>query len=643
MSPSRLSVISREEGQSLALIALMLVGLIAFAGIALDVGFIYARRSQLTNAVDSAALAGVTELSNAGGLAAADKKALQFLHTNEVPVSAINNTFSSDADTTTIGAQQYTITVTWPIELFFLKIIGRNETTINASATAAYFPLADIYVSRRVEDGALSTSNQSVFGQNICTQYGDPVSPLNSSWYAEKNGVYNYRILVPADYPSNIVRVELFDPDSANRAQNVHSISHIEAWINSGYPAIEDKICDDDRQGYVCVLDTGEDTLPLKPDQVNKWWFVRIDENRGAGIPPGNGQCGAPNGYNSAFNTLTEYKLFYYALLPSGEIEQRTLARYTGQANDPARDPDKVQGTAFADHQTDLLWISPGGERIYDQPTNPSFPNYNIVPSDCNSPNGGYSVPNSDLDGNGTDDVRCVGQPYSPPGPSRGFEINLDNYSDILTDPSTGNRYIYLDVTALSGASENGFEIWAGPPDYVNTISSNVNVRNVQVLNQPGSHSSKGATVFGIGRLPMNSNESNEVDIPLVYLGPEYAGQTVFVSLFDPDAGAKPPVHFFFDSISYDDYHVTYGAGADPEGRCFAGGSSYTSGCNDRWVDPAFTVKVPDLSPSCDPNNPDPAICTPFLGGRLVARYTGGKNDTYSWDISVTGTPYLVR
>ena len=635
--------INREEGQSLALIALMLVGLIAFAGIALDVGFVYARRSQLSSAVDAAALAGVTELNDVGGISAADKKALQYLHTNGLPANAITNTFDSTANSTTIGAQQYAITVTWPVDLYFLRIIGRDSVDVIGSATAAYFPLADIYVSRRVEDGALSTSNQSVFGQNICTSYGDPVSPLNSPWYAEQMGTYNYRILIPADYPSNIVRIELFDPDSENAQQNVHTVSHTQAWINAGNSAIEDKVCDDSRQGFVCLLPTDEETLGLELDQVNLWWFARIDENRGGGSPPGNGTCNAPSAYNVGFNTLTEYKVFYYAALASGQIAKRTLATYTGQADDPARDPDKVQGTAFADHQTDLLWVSPGGQRVYDQPFNPSFPTSNIVPVDCNSPNGGYSIPGSDLDSNGTDDVRCVGQPYSPPGTGRGFEINLDNYPDILTEVSTGNRYLYLDVRALSGASENGFEIWAGPPNYVNTISSNVNVRNVQVLNQPGSHSSKGATVFGMGRLPMNSNYSNQVDIPLIYLGPEHAGQTVFVSLFDPDAGAKPPVHFYFDSISYDDYHVTYGAGTDPDGRCFDGGSSYDNECNNQWVNPAFKIKVPDLTPACESNPTDPTVCTPFFGGRLVAKYTGGTNDTYSWRLTVTGIPYLVR
>ena len=100
-------------------------------------------------------------------------------------------------------------------------------------------------------------------------------------------------------------------------------------------------------------------------------------------------------------------------------------------------------------------------------------------------------------------------------------------------------------------ASENGFEIWAGPPIYVDAVPSEVNNRNRYVLDNVGSHSSEGVTVFGLGNLPMNSNFNNPVDIPLLYVGPEMIGQTINVAMFDSDSGAAPPVVFFFDSIAF--------------------------------------------------------------------------------------------
>jgi hypothetical protein len=121
------------------------------------------------------------------------------------------------------------------------------------------------------------------------------------------------------------------------------------------------------------------------------------------------------------------------------------------------------------------------------------------------------------------------------PGSPKTFELDINaDLANILTDPATGNRYVYLDVTAVEGASENGFEIWAGPPDYVNSVPGDVNARNLHILNNPGSHSARGATVLAIGNLPMNSNFDSPVDIPLLYVGPEYAGESLFISLSIP-------------------------------------------------------------------------------------------------------------
>jgi len=80
-----------EKGQSIVLIALMMVAIVAFVGIAVDVGFIFARGSQLQSAIDSAALAGVVELTdwsiaNTSSEADARTKSGQFLNANNMPV-----------------------------------------------------------------------------------------------------------------------------------------------------------------------------------------------------------------------------------------------------------------------------------------------------------------------------------------------------------------------------------------------------------------------------------------------------------------------------------------------------------------------------------------------------------------------------
>src|SRR5690606_19179659 len=174
----------QQRSQSIGRLAFDFIALIAIVGLAVDVGIDDARRSKLSAAVDAATLAGVVELTRAQNEQQnALERAAEFLKANDIPESAIrytldNNLFAFDADpdSTTIGARTFALTVTQEVELFFLRVIGRNSVQLTESATAANFPLADLYASRRVETGALSTSNQAVFGPPSCVDQGDPFS-----------------------------------------------------------------------------------------------------------------------------------------------------------------------------------------------------------------------------------------------------------------------------------------------------------------------------------------------------------------------------------------------------------------------------------------------------------------------------------
>ncbi len=601
-----------ERGQSIVIVALSLIGLLAFVGIAVDVGFIFARSSQLQSAVDAAALAGVTEIQR--GINFADQRAGQFLNANNIPIT-VTQSLDSNQDTTIIGETEYSITVTWPVDLYFLRLVGLDRYELRRTATAAYFPQADIYASRRVDQGVVSTSNQSVFGPHICTAYGDPYSPFNSQW-APGAYSYNYRILIPPNYPSDVLRIEIFDPDSINKdgTQDYIAFSDFARGQNPTlFPAgAHLRNCTDSatNRKNACLISTGESSLinaatGVTIDQINPYWFVRIDENRGTGT---SGVCGDTGPYTLSRNTATLYQIFYYRENNDGTLERIELASYTGQTGDGVRDNGS--------HDTDMRWVSPGGRTKFDQPVS--------VPVD--------------------------------PGSEKTFELSIANdLPNILTDPATGNRYVYLDVTALSGASENGYEVWAGP--WYAEVPSNVNSRNLYILNNPGSSSSMGATVFGMGILPMNSNEAAVVDIPLIYVGPEMIGESVFISTFDMDSGARPPIVFYFDSIAFTpdnswdnvnwgqtDWAVSFGGGStDPQGRCFRGGNSYSNGCDNRWVSPAFEIVVPGNLENCNYASPNPQDCTPFYGGRLIARYRAGYGDTFVWQVNVTGAPYLVR
>lgn len=621
----------QEEGQSLILIALILVILLMFVGIAVDVGFIFARGSQLQAAVDSAVLSGVSELIQTADLVdttPANIKAGQFLNANGVPITGTTGltvTFDSSRDLTPLGVTEYSVTVTWPVELFFLRLLRDEPVDLTRSATAGINILTDIYASRRVQDGTVSTATQGIFGPQICTQYGDPFSPWNSPWDANEY-TYRYRIMIPEDYYSDdgnddndieIVRVELFDPDSVNKADNEATIIRTSNARNvGGLSPVATKFCGADggstEQKNPCVLLTDETDLVTETftlDQINPFWFVRIDENRGHGGGNGDGTCVAnsPATYETRFNTQTLFQLYYYRESSGGQPVRQNIASYTGFVGDASRD---VHG----DHGTDMRWVSPGADKQ------------------------GNDYPLADVEG-----VSEV--PTNEGGTS--FEVNLRDLSDIIVDAGSGARYLWLDVTSLSGASENGFEIWAGPPFYVDTTATDVNQRNLAAIDNPGSHDSRGVSIFAIGRLPLNSIYPNAVDIPLVYVGPELAGATMTISLFDTDSGVTPPITFFFDSINRNDWSMTFSDPGvdDPDGvpsgtRCEVGGAP---GCNNEWITPPYRITIPGDLSNCDYEAPTMEDCTPFYGGRVMVEYNGGQYDSYGWQIQLSGLPYLIR
>ncbi len=503
--------------------------------------------------------------------------------------------------------------------LLLLILLPRPATGQEVPQPAPNTPLGGSAISiSRNGEGRLNDAHLSVFGPNICTAYGDPFSPITPTWTAtpwlnpaDFAGLYTYRfqIRIPANYPDDVLRVEIFDPDSINRAASSDEVTYsaLATTLNPTLfpPGLHTMFClgSGTNQKEPCLIATGEESLVgtgpnLTIDHINPFWLVRVDENRGSGVP---GVCGVPATYTPAYNTATRYELSYFRDAANGAVEQIALAAYIGQTGDGLRDN--------GDHDTDLRWVSPGGQTSFDQPV--------FVPANFGS-----------------------------------FAVNLaENAPDMVIDPMTGERTLYLEITAVSGASENGFQLWAGPASYTNTVPSAANDRNLYILNNPHSHDTAGVVIEALDFLPVNSNTNNKTIVPLATIGPEYAGQTITVTHFDMDAGAKPPVVFYMDSLAFTrdastdninelatDFAVSYGGEVDPDGRCFDNGPSYSGECNNTWVNPVYTITLPSEQ-SCDYSNPTPQTCTPFYGGHLLATLNAGFHDSYAWTVSLPERP----
>lgn len=331
-----------EAGQSIVLIAFMIIGLLAFVGLATDAGFLFARSSQFSAAVDAAALAGAIELHQGGtiDLNAATNRAGEFLNANGWPIGGAL-AIDSSAGETELGIPEFNYTVTWPVETYFMSLLGFGDIPTTRSSTAAYYALTDMPVSTHFDRSIVRMGNQFLFGPNSCTGQGDPVSSPHADAgvanpdYPLTNGIYEYRIRVPADFITdtlqNHVTIQLFDPDTVNtRLGNAATVSHA-----NGDPA-ENLTCTSAGDGDSCVINTGES------DTENPLWLVRVDETWTPRSDPADPCPSAAPGDPLGSSTYTRYELFY-------------------RDEDAARiDLGAFESNASNSATTDMRWVTPG-------------------------------------------------------------------------------------------------------------------------------------------------------------------------------------------------------------------------------------------------------------------------------------------
>lgn len=661
----------RERGQIIVIMAGAMIALLVMAGLATDAGILFVRKSQLDRAVDAAVLAGITELASdvdaATALTAANTRGQQLLAANDVFTEA--STECPDTPDPGFwetydycgkslpglmpGAIRYHAEVRWQSEVYFMRLLGFDTFPLRAEATAEYIPIVDLYSSQAMETSILQTSTQSIFGPGSCASMGDPYTPTSSPYWGELEGVYTYRISIPSSYEHDRLRVEIFDPDTYNAAPTpTYRTYGLNGVLETATPPDTANACKNNARVEPCLVDRGVDE--------NFWWYERTDENR---TPP---TCSTPGSYTPDYNTRTEYRLYYYKQLTDGSLQRVDLASYIGES-------DGAGGNAAEAAATDMRWVSPGapaGERmpqftvaqVYAGLYDPSLygdADYVLSPEEpATTMNAGCATCTANDD----------------------FIIHLQNdLPGIYMDPGSGGRDLFLDVIGKSGSSENGFELWAGPPrtadvaDYQYTAPADINARQLYLTlkRQAGTpeklHESENVAIYGRGHLPMNSNANNRVLIPLAYLGAEYSGQLMRVQIWDADAGAEQPIIFFFEGVPPTHWAACFGDGGpdahktksendcdEPvllnglqatEASWVANVHSFGSaGGNNSWagyVDPVDGTEYPYFEFVVPSESPTGGVG--FYGGRLYVSYDGGLHDTYGWKITLESRPFLVQ
>lgn len=123
-----------ERGQALVFAAMLLLGLVAVAGLATDGGLVFAQRRDLQNLADAAALAGAMQIDEAAYRAGTGVA----LNQAEARRAAIS--YLSDADDVTyevmVGPTGVGVAVRRRAQTGFLRVIGIDGVTISARAQA---------------------------------------------------------------------------------------------------------------------------------------------------------------------------------------------------------------------------------------------------------------------------------------------------------------------------------------------------------------------------------------------------------------------------------------------------------------------------------------------------------------------------
>jgi Flp pilus assembly protein TadG len=134
----RIASVKRREnelGQSLPMLAMLMVVIILFIGLAIDFGFAYVTKASLSKAVDAACLTGIRNLAQGRTQAVAVARSSFDVNygvsgrDNTAPVVSI--VFSTDANDNTL----LTVDATANINTFFIRILPQY-TTLNVAAHA---------------------------------------------------------------------------------------------------------------------------------------------------------------------------------------------------------------------------------------------------------------------------------------------------------------------------------------------------------------------------------------------------------------------------------------------------------------------------------------------------------------------------
>src|SRR5262245_24739697 len=191
---------SKTKGQSIPLIALMIVVLFAMVGLAVDVGNTYAEQRSTVRASNAAALAGMSNLINGGDDASVYRVITNSLTSNNIrvatgaqpasgervltanyldasgaPLAACPNVGSNCAASALNGVKYIHVNVGGKVDTYFARVVGRPDLPVGADAWASRGACVSGVYPIAVRDNLLGTNG-----------FINSEGPYNDSYYRGK-------------------------------------------------------------------------------------------------------------------------------------------------------------------------------------------------------------------------------------------------------------------------------------------------------------------------------------------------------------------------------------------------------------------------------------------------------------------------
>lgn len=169
----RLSCLCREDGQTLPVLVLFMVGLLGISGLVIDLGGWYQQQQSVQAAADAAAIAGASQLP--AGWSAAQTAANHEYLLNGKP----SDTVTTNQTTDLASGDSVTVTATRSAPTYFARVLGFNSVAVTATARATVESYTSYASTGNVMPFGVMKNNY-VLGQSY-TIYGDGSSSNNGA------------------------------------------------------------------------------------------------------------------------------------------------------------------------------------------------------------------------------------------------------------------------------------------------------------------------------------------------------------------------------------------------------------------------------------------------------------------------------